>query len=526
MAFIYILRCADGSFYVGHTDDLASREDVHNAGNGAGYTASRRPDFKRQAALYSARGHSPRKGENSDVESTELNSKALREAMLRSDRVRIITILIVLSLLFVLTVARRLVVEGIDGARGLGIFTLLFGTMIAYEAVTLRRVTRALAEGTEPHPARWIGNVVVEALFPTIGLGVLIAMGMTGPYAALVAPVVLTYFLFISLSTLRLSPTLARLSGLCSAVGYSAVAIYVFARYPTPELGTGMYPIEFYVGNVVVILVAGLVAGEVARQIRSHVSAALREAREVERIRGELETARTIQQGLLPGKTPRLAGYDVAGWNQPADQTGGDFFGWQDLPDGRMAFTLADVTGHGIGAALMAATCHAYTRAGMTERSDLGTILGHVNRLLCDDLPPGKLVTFVAAALEPAEGRLELLSAGHGPLLLYTASNDSVQGFEAHGIPFGIVPTMPYGPAQAIRLAPGDLLVLLTDGFFEWENAKEEDFGIPRLQDAIRAARHLPASQIISSLHEAVVRFAGGTRQLDDLTAVVVKRLA
>ena len=135
-------------------------------------------------------------------------------------------------------------------------------------------------------------------------------------------------------------------------------------------------------------------------------------------------------------------------------------------------------------------------------------------------------MTFVAAALEPADGRLELLSAGHGPLLLYTASDDRVQAFEAHGIPFGIVPTMPYGPAQKVRLAAGDVLVLLTDGFWEWENARDEDVGIPRLQEAIRAARKLPAAQIISSLHEAVLRFAGGTRQMDDLTAVIVKRLA
>ena len=459
------------------------------------------------------------------MESTALDSKALRQAALRSDRVRIIAILIVLGLLFLFTVVRRLVVEGIDAAGGLAIFAVFFGAMIAYEVATLRRVTRALAEGTEPAPARWISNVVVEALFPTIGLVVLIATGTARPYAALVAPIVLAYFLFISLSTLRLSPMLARLSGLCSAAGYSAVAIYVFARYPAPDLGTGLYPIEFYVGNIVVILLGGFVAGEVARQIRSHVSAALREARAVERITGELETARAIQQGLMPKEAPRLAGYDVAGWNKPADQTGGDFFGWQQLPDGRTAFTLADVTGHGIGAALVAATCHAYTRAGMAGQSDLGAILSQVNGLLCDELLPGKLVTFVAAALEPAEGRLELLSAGHGPLLLYTASDDAVQAFEAHGIPFGIFP-MPYGPPQKIRLAAGDLLVLLTDGFFEWENAANEDFGIPRLQEAIRAARNLPASQIISSLHEAVLRFAGGTRQLDDLTAVVVKRLA
>ncbi len=456
---------------------------------------------------------------------TGLDSQALRQAELRSDRIRIIAILVVLCLLFVFTLLRRLALDGVD-TLGIGILASYFGAMAVYEVATLRQVTRALKEGHEPAPGSWLRNVVVEALFPTVGLAVIIATGMARPYAALVAPVVLVYFLFISLSTLRLNPNLARLSGLCSAAGYSLVAIFVFAVYSTPDVGTGMHPIEFYIGNVVVILVAGLVAGEVARQIRNHVGAALREAREVERIRGELEAARSIQQGLLPKEMPKLAGYDVAGWNQPADQTGGDFFWWQQLPDRRVAFTLADVTGHGIGAALVAATCHAYTRAGMTEQSDPSAILTHLNRLLCNDLPSGKLVTYVTAALEPTDGRLELLSAGHGPLLLYTASDDRVQAFEAHGIPFGIFPAMAYGPAQRIELAKGDLLVLLTDGFFEWENSSQEDFGIPRLKEAIRAARNLPSAQIINSLHDAVLRFAGGTRQMDDLTAVVVKRIA
>jgi len=460
------------------------------------------------------------------VQSPELDSKALRQAALRSERIRILGILIVLGLLFVFTVARRLVFEGMDAARGLPAFAAFFGAMIAYELVTLRRVTRALVEGSEPSAARWIANVIVEALFPTVGLAVLVAIGTIGPYAALVAPVVLTYLVFISLSTLRLNPALTRLSGLSSAIGYAAVVIYVFARYPTPDPGNGIYPLEFYVGNIVVILVAGFIAGEVARQIQGHVSAALRDARQVERVRGQLETARTIQQALMPREVPELAGYDVAGWNQPADETGGDFFGWQPLPDGRVAFTLADVTGHGIGAALVAAASHAYTRAGMAEHSDLGTILGQLNRLLCDDLPPGKMVTFVAAALNPADGRVELLSAGHAPLLLYTAMDDRVQSFAAHGVPFGIFGAVPYGPTQKVCLAEGDVLVLVTDGFFEWQDAAQEEFGIPRLQEVIRAARHLPASEIIASLHEAVLRFAGGTTQMDDLTAVVVKRLA
>jgi len=458
------------------------------------------------------------------VDSPDLNSKSFRQAELRSDRTRIVAMLVVLGLLLVFTLAREIAFD--RSAQELAIFAVYFGAMMAYEGLTLRRVTRALEQGTDPSPARWIANTVVEANFPTVGLLVLVATGLTGPYAALVAPIVLTYFLFIALATLRLSPALARLSGFSAAAGYTAVALYVFIHYPTPEVSAGTFPLAFDIGNIVVLLLAGLVAGEVAREIRNHVSVALREAREVEKIRGELETARSIQRGLLPSETPRLAGYDVAGWNEPADEAGGDYFGWQSLRDGRVVFALADVTGHGIGPALVAASLHAYVRAGVAEETDLTVIMSQLNRLLCADLLPGKLVTLVAAALEPADGRLELLSAGHGPLLLYTAADDRVQAFEAHGIPFGIVPTMPYGPVQEIRLAAGDMLVLLTDGFFEWENAQNEDFGIPRLQDAIRAARHLPASEIISHIHEVVVRFSGGTRQLDDLTAVVVKRLA
>jgi serine phosphatase RsbU (regulator of sigma subunit) len=158
--------------------------------------------------------------------------------------------------------------------------------------------------------------------------------------------------------------------------------------------------------------------------------------------------------------------------------------------------------------------------------SDLGTILGRVNSLLCAELPSGKLVTFVAGALEPTTGRLELLSAGHAPLILYTAIDDRVQSFPAHGVPFGIFDAMKYGPPQEMLLAPGDLLVLSTDGFFEWEDARGEEYGFERLHTAIRGARDLPAAQIIATLHESVRRFAGGTKQKDDLTAVVVKRCA
>jgi serine phosphatase RsbU (regulator of sigma subunit) len=452
-------------------------------------------------------------------------SKALSEAQLHSDRVRIRAMLAILCALFVIALLRGMIFAAEAERAALPLFGAFFASMIGFEAVMLRRVGYALTRQTALSGRALLLNVFVETLFPTVGIVLLIVTRVTNPYGALLAPIVLTYFLFVVMSTLRLSPMLARLTGVFCGAEYGLVALYVFIRFPMPAVRQAMQPVEYYVGNAVVILAAGFLAGEVARQIRSHVSAALREARKVERINGELESARFVQQSLLPRETPALPDYDLAGWNKPADQTGGDYYGWRQLADGRTVFVLADVTGHGIGSALTAASCHAYTQATVSQDCSLDATMTRINRLLCDDLPSGKLVTFVGGILDHGTGGVELLSAGHAPLLLYTSADDRVHSFEAHGPPFGILRSLPYGPAQKIRLTPGDMLVLITDGFFEWTNAAGEDFGFGRLHDAIRAARNLGAAEVISALHAAVVSFSGGTAQQDDLTALVIKRL-
>ena len=236
--------------------------------------------------------------------------------------------------------------------------------------------------------------------------------------------------------------------------------------------------------------------------------------------------ARTIQQDLLPKQPLATPRFDIAGWNQPADATGGDYFDWQELPDGRIAVSLADVSGHGIGPALVMAVCRAYARASFPAARDLPEVMTRLNELLVKDLPSERYVTFVVAWLDPANSKVELLSAGHGPLLLYNVASDKFQSIEPQGIPFGLFPGFPYGSPYCFEMAPGDLLVLTTDGFFEWANAQDEQFGLERLQEAIRSSRHLQATEIIARLHAAVVEFARGTAQLDDLTAVVVKRKA
>jgi len=453
---------------------------------------------------------------------TTQDSAALRRVELESERVRIVATLGILCLVLAVTFARRLAFGGTGSTLPLiGVFFLV---VVAYELTMLRRVSRGLRDQATLPDAAGITNVVVEALFPGVGIIMLAETGMSGPYAALVAPVALMFFVFISLSTLRLSPALARLSGLCSAAVYSLVAVYIFSRFPEPDLEAAMRPIEYYIGYTAMILAAGLVAGEVARQIRRHVAVSLSEAQQVEHLRGQLETARVIQEGLLPTDVPAIPGYEIAGWNKPADETGGDYYDWQPLKNGQFAFTLADVTGHGIGAALLAATSHAYARAAMSRDADLDSIVSRVNTLLCAVLPPGKKVRLFAGALDPSTGRVGLLSAGHAPLLHYSARENQVHSFPAHGIPFGIVGTMPYGPAQEIQLEPGDMIVLTTDGFFEWDNAAGQEYGFERLSAAISGARDQSAADVIKTLYDSVLRFSGGTLQNDDLTAVILKR--
>lgn len=120
---------------------------------------------------------------------------------------------------------------------------------------------------------------------------------------------------------------------------------------------------------------------------------------------------------------------------------------------------------------------------------------------------------------------MELLSAGHGPLFLYWLREDRFESLNSQGLPLGLIPDFMSSPPLVLELNPGDILALTTDGFFEWANAKEELFGVKRLEDSIRASREKPPAEIISILYKAVIEFSDGTEQKDDLTAVVIKRI-
>jgi sigma-B regulation protein RsbU (phosphoserine phosphatase) len=247
---------------------------------------------------------------------------------------------------------------------------------------------------------------------------------------------------------------------------------------------------------------------------------------EKQRIERDLDIARDIQQGLLPHKPAEMTGFDIAGWNKPADQTGGDCYDYLQLSDDLMAITIADATGHGIGPALMIAECRALFRATISTKHDnLTEVIERVNNLLCEDLPDDRFVTAFFGLLSAQESTLTFLSAGHGPLVQYHRATDSFSELKANGVPLGIMPDVPFPPPESFVMQSGDMMILVTDGFFEWANMQREQFGLERMCDIIREIRDEPAAKIIQTIYDSVISFGGAVAQADDLTAVIIKKL-
>jgi phosphoserine phosphatase len=242
------------------------------------------------------------------------------------------------------------------------------------------------------------------------------------------------------------------------------------------------------------------------------------------RMERDLSIAQDIQRSLLPAEDPSVEGFDMAGWSKAADETGGDFYDFIPLSGGRVGIVLADASGHGIGPALVASECRAILRALGQADLPIDAVMTRANQILDHDLAPGRFITTFLGFLDPAGARIEYVSGGHAPLLLYRGATGERISLDATTLPMGIVSFFDGTPADPIDFDTGDILILLTDGFHEWANAVGDDFGVDRCFDAVEACRDSDSKAIIQALHEAVVEFAGGTPQSDDLTAIILKK--
>ena len=248
-----------------------------------------------------------------------------------------------------------------------------------------------------------------------------------------------------------------------------------------------------------------------------------------ERLKAEFTDAREAQRRLLPAVPPALAGYDVAALCVPATDVGGDLYDFHSLPDGRTLFSVADVSGKGMPAALYMTLCKGIMAAVCEETSDMRTIASLSNRHVYSAGAHRRrerrvFVTAVLAALRPETGELELVRAGHNPPLLVRAGGE-ISFLKPSGLAFGMADAGTFDPklgVETVVLAPGDLVLLYSDGITEAMDREAGQFSEERLIANLREPAD--AATLCARIVDAVNAFAAGAPQHDDMSLVVVRR--
>ncbi len=366
--------------------------------------------------------------------------------------------------------------------------------------------------------ARWL-SVVLESALPTAIVVGLWKFELRSADEAVRSPVVLLYALLLILSPLRLNAWMCLGTGMLSGVGYG---LAVWTSRDARTWQGDLFEESVLYTTSAWLLVAGVASAVVAWALRFAVSRVMQEGRARAAAEREISAAGEVQRGLLPSESPSIAGYSFAFWSRPAEKAGGDYYDWQSVGAGRVVVSLADVTGHGLGPALMAAFCRAYARASMDGDEGLPAAMRKVNALLMADLPAGRFVTFAAVLFEEGSDVARLVTAGHGPILVRRREG-AVESYLPDAPPLGVVADERFELVQEIRMRTGDALILLTDGFFEWAGESGPMFGLDRLRESLSRGP-VDAEGLIAAVRGDVEAYVGGVAQPDDLTMVVVTR--
>jgi len=244
--------------------------------------------------------------------------------------------------------------------------------------------------------------------------------------------------------------------------------------------------------------------------------------RQVEDTNRELTAARKIQDRLAPSAPPSIVSFDIAGVCHPASIAGGDYFDYIQLSDGTWGILIADVSGHGLGPAMLMGEVRASIRALASVNMNPSEIVIAVNSILCRDAPDDKFITLFFLQLDPQQRTISHIGAGHEAYLLRGGSELEV--LESSTISLAMDEHMNCQPTEPITLSAGDIIVLLTDGITEAHNAERDPFGIERCLDVVRANASRPASEIASTVYEATLQFVDNNNHYeDDATVVIVK---
>jgi serine phosphatase RsbU (regulator of sigma subunit) len=247
---------------------------------------------------------------------------------------------------------------------------------------------------------------------------------------------------------------------------------------------------------------------------------------EVAVTRTQLDIARQIQQALLPDKPLALPGVRFAGRCIPAVEVGGDYFGYFPRNATCVDSFVGDVSGHGVGAALLMAEARTTFLSERRAGASAADMLGNLNRVLHDDLDRSSLfMSACCATFDAATRELRYANAGHPPALLLRAHESRCTSLRADGVLLGIDKDAQFAETK-VALRSGDIVVFYTDGITETQDAAGELFGIARLGETVATHRDAEPEELIAAVLAARDRFAGGSPHEDDLTIVAMKLTA
>jgi len=248
----------------------------------------------------------------------------------------------------------------------------------------------------------------------------------------------------------------------------------------------------------------------------------LRAALERERLQRSLQIAREVLASLLPEDVSHLEHFELAGCSIPAETAAGDYYDFVPCPDGRLGIVIGDVTGHGIGPAMVMTGARSALRVLFAQDLDEAQMLARLNGQLADELEDGKFMSMVIGRLDPVRRTLTYSNAGQTPPLLLRA-NGETRSLTGTGLALGIEKGVSYTQQPAVELERGDLLLWFTDGITEARDANGELFGNERMIDVLRRNGKAGAKAIVDALRSAVAAFVGDEQFEDDLTLVVLR---
>jgi sigma-B regulation protein RsbU (phosphoserine phosphatase) len=248
----------------------------------------------------------------------------------------------------------------------------------------------------------------------------------------------------------------------------------------------------------------------------------LREALERERLQRSIEIAREVLAALLPKDPQNLEHFDVAGCSIPAETAAGDYYDFVPCPDGRLGLVVGDVTGHGIGPAMVMTGARSALRILFEEGLDEAQILARLNSRLVEDLGDGRFMSMVVGRLDPKRRLLTYANAGQTPPLLLRADGEA-KSLSGTGLALGIEKGVSYSALPAVELVAGDVLLWFTDGLVEARDASGQEFGNDRVIEVIRKHRDASAKELLTALRKAVATFVGSDQLEDDLTLVALR---